>query len=419
MPCGAGTGVGYHGLPNGSDVMTVTSAAPPVSQRGLGTALVLAAGTFAVGTDAFVVTGFLPAMANDLGVSTAAAGQSLTVFAITYAILAPVLASVTSRVPRRTLLVAALLLLGLANVGTALSPNLATLLITRVLAAAGAALYTPNAGSAAAMLVRPELRGRALALVLTGLTVATAVGVPLGMVASQWLGWRLAIGLVAALALLAALGVRASMPQLPGTPAMPLRQRLKVLKLPSVRAILPLTWLGMAASYTPYVYSVGILRELHMPEWSLPGLLFLYGAGAVIGISLSGWGTDRTTPTRVLAVAYGVMVLALLGLTALSFASAPSLVITALCMLLWGASSWSQTPPQQHRLFSAAPEQAMLLVALNAAGIYVGIGLGTFAGGLTMAYGAQAPLVVGSLLALAALAFLGVTRRTLSTTSAP
>ncbi|MCK9509692.1 MAG: MFS transporter [Pigmentiphaga sp.] len=391
---------------------TPSAQTPSHPTGGLGPAVVLATGTFAVGTDAFVVTGFLPAMAADLGVSTAAAGQSLTLFAITYAILAPLLTSLTAQLPRRTLLAGALLLLGLANIGTALAPNLGLLLLTRVLAAAGAALYTPNAGSVAGMLVRPDLRGRAFALVITGLTVATAIGVPLGLLASQWLGWRSAISLVALLALAASLGVRLSLPAVPGaSSSAPLRHRLSVLRLPSVRAILPLTWLGMAASYVPYVYSVGILGELQVPPAGLAFMLFLYGAGAVIGVSLSGWATDRSTPARVLAVTYIVMALSLAGLAWMAVAGRPMPWLIGLCMLAWGGSSWSQTPPQQHRLFEASHEHAMLLVALNASGIYVGIGLGTLIGGLTIAFGGQAPLIVGTVIALGALVFLRTTRR--------
>jgi len=400
--------------------MTKTQSAHTSSRPtgGLGPAVVLAAGTFAVGTDAFVVTGFLPAMAADLGVSTAAAGQSLTLFAITYAILAPLLTSLTSQVPRRTLLAGALLLLGLANLGTALAPNLGLLLLTRVLAAAGAALYTPNAGSVAGMLVRPELRGRAFALVLTGLTLATAIGVPLGLLASQWLGWRAAIGLVALLALVASLAVRLSLPAVPRSPSAPLRKRFAVLRLPSVRAILPLTWLGMAACYTPYVYSVGILGDMQIPPASMAFMLFLYGAGAVVGVSLSGWATDRSTPARVLASAYVVMALSLIGMAAMAVSSQPMPWLIGICMLAWGGSSWSQTPPQQHRLFEASHEQAMLLVALNASGIYVGIGLGTLIGGLTISYGGQAPLIAGAVIALGALVFLRATRRVLAPVAA-
>ena len=95
--------------------------ATPATTRGLTSTFVLALGTFAVGTDAFVVAGFLPDMAHELHVSSAAAGQSVTVFAAAYAVLSPVLATLTARLPRRALLVAALLVLGLANLSSALT----------------------------------------------------------------------------------------------------------------------------------------------------------------------------------------------------------------------------------------------------------------------------------------------------------
>ncbi|MFZ5674772.1 MAG: MFS transporter, partial [Pseudomonadota bacterium] len=117
--------------------------------KGLGSVLILALGTFAVGTDAFIVAAFLPSMAAGLGVTTAMAGQSMTVFAVAYALLAPVIATFTATAPRRRLLIAALLLLGLANIGSALAPSFAILIVTRIVAAAAAAAYTPNAGAAA------------------------------------------------------------------------------------------------------------------------------------------------------------------------------------------------------------------------------------------------------------------------------
>ncbi|MDW5328507.1 MFS transporter [Plantactinospora sp. KLBMP9567] len=374
--------------------------------RGLKPTLVLAVGTFAVGTDAFVVAGFLPEMADTLHVSTAAAGQSVTVFALSYAVLAPLVATVTARVPRRPLLVGALLVLCVANLGSALATSLPMLIATRVAAAAGAAAYTPNAGAVSAALVRPELRARALAVVVGGLTVATALGVPLGGVASQWLGWRAALGTVAGLCLLVAVGVRLIMPSLPGNPRTPLRTRLAVLRRPGVLTVLPLTVLGMAACYTGYAYAVPALGAAGIPPTSVSLMLFLYGVGAVVGNLLSGYTTDRWGPTRVLGTGYLGMVtcLALLGWAAGGVGVHPAVV--GVLVLVWGASSWCQTPPQQHRLIEAAPQEAPLVVSLNSSGIYLGIGLGTTIGGLAVTSGAAAAFAVGAAGALAALLFL-------------
>ncbi|MFI6924705.1 MFS transporter [Nonomuraea spiralis] len=377
--------------------------------RGLAPTLVLALGTFAVGTDAFVVAGFLPDLAASLEVTEGAAGQSVTVFAAAYAVLSPVLATVAARVPRRALLVAALVVLGLANLGSALAPSFPVLIATRVLAAAGAAAYTPGAGAVAAALVRPELRARALAVVVGGLTVATALGVPLGDLAGERLGWRYALGAVAAACLAVAAGVYAIMPVLPGAPRVPLRTRLGVLRRPVVMAILPLTVLGMGASYTVYAYSVPALRAVGVEGTA--GMLFLYGLGAVLGNLAAGYATDRWGAGRVLPAAYLVMAVSL-GLLAWTAAGGAAIGGAAIGVLVlgWGASSWCQTPPQQHRLIAAAPREAPLVVSLNSSAIYAGIGAGTLLGGLTLPSGAAFTYGTGAALAVVALVFALVTR---------
>jgi len=377
----------------------------------LSSTLVLTLGTFAVGTDAFVVAGFLPSMADALHVSSAAAGQSVTVFAMAYAVLAPILATATARVPRRALLFGALLTLSIANVGSAVASSLPILLASRALAAVGAAAYTPTASAVVAALVRPEFRARALSLIVGGLSVATAVGVSLGSVASHGLGWRAALEILALLCVLAAIGVLLIMPALPGSARVPLRTRLAILRRRGVMAVLPLTVLGMAASYTVYAYSIPALRAVGITESSTALALFVYGVGAVIGSLLSGYSTDRWGPVRVLTAGYLSMAigLALLGWSAAS--GAPGTFAVDMLVLVWGASTWTQTPAQQHRLIAAAAQDAALVVSLNSSAIYLGIGLGTTLGAIALAAGPSAMFSLGTLLAVSALILLAVTAR--------
>ncbi|MFD7641675.1 MFS transporter [Kitasatospora sp. NPDC059795] len=391
-------------------VKTPPPSATSPTDPGLRPAAVLAVGTFAVGTDAFVTAGFLPAMAGALHVSTAAAGQSVSLFAAVYALASPLLAVATARLPRRTLLLGALLLLAAANALSALAPTYLALLAGRVLAALAAAAFTPTAGATAAGLAPADSRGRALAVVIGGLTAATALGVPLGRVAAAGLGWRAALGAVAVLSALGALALRLTLPRLPGGEPVPLRSRLAALRRPGVLRVLPLTVLGMAACYVPYSYSVPVLAAVGVSgRVAVPVALVLYGAGAVAGNLLSGRWTDRLGPVRVLTSGYATMAVAFAALTALAAVHARSAVVVGVLAFLWGASSWCQTPAQQHRLLAAAPEQAPLVVSLNSSAIYLGIGAGTVLGGLALPRGAAAVFVLAAVLSCGAAVFLRVT----------
>lgn len=351
-------------------------------ERTPGAIWLLAAGTFTVGTDAFVVAGFLPRLGTDLSVSVQAAGASVTVFAISYAVLAPLLAAFTTASPRRRLLVVALLVLAAANVGTAIAPIFTVFLLCRVIAAAGAAMFTPNAGSVAASLVAEHRRGRSLGLVISGLTVATAVGVPLGSIASQLMSWRTALLCVAGSAAAVAVGLAVRLPQLPEGHRIRFTQHSSVLRRAGVRPVLLTTVLGMAAGYTAYAYTLPALESFGVTGETAVWLLFFYGVGAVSGAQLSGRLTDRWGGSRVLGVGYLTMSVALVALGAMSVIGRAPVAVSAILVFVWGASTWCQTPAQQHRLFHLAQDQASLAIALNASCIYIGIGLGTLIGGI-------------------------------------
>jgi DHA1 family inner membrane transport protein len=394
----------------GAQANPAAAGEQPPSSRGLTATFILALGTFAVGTDAFVVAGFLPQMAESLRVSESAAGQSVTVFAAAYAVLSPVLATMTARLPRKQLLLVALAVLTAGNVLAALAPNFAVLVVARIAAAAGAAMYTPNAGAVGAALVRPELRARALAVVIGGLTMATAVGIPLGNVISHVLDWRSALVAVAVLSVLAGVGIHAVMPNMPGGQAVPLRTRLSVLRRPAVLRVLPLTVLGMTACYTAYAYTVPALQAVGA-DGAVALMLLLYGLGAVAGNFAAGYATDRWGAVRVLTIGYVCMAITLGALGWLAAAGTVLIPVVGLLMAGWGGSSWCQTPPQQHRLIAAAPHEAPLVVSLNSSGIYLGIGLGTVLGGATLPAGVPLVCAIGAVLAVLALAFLTVTAR--------
>lgn len=384
--------------------------------RDLRSTWVLALGTFAVGTDAFIVSAFLPQMARELEVPSSVAGHSVTAFALAYALLAPVIATLTYAMPRRRLLVGSLVLLGISNIASALSWGIGILIITRVAAAACAAAYTPNAGAVAAALAGPRSRARALAVVIGGLTLATALGVPIGHAVSAALSWRASLALVGFVAFVSATAVFFLMPSVPGGIRVTLRQRLEALRRPQVLLILPLTILGMAACYTPYAFTLEVLDALRVPASALTFMLFAYGAGAFLGNYLSGLGTDRVGPVAILSSTYALMTASLGTLAWLGSAqSAVALFLFAFLMVCWGASSWAQSPAQQHRLIASAPEEAPLVVALNSSCIYLGMSIGTTIGGQLVGHSATMLLGCGAGLAGLAFVYLLITTARLRT----
>jgi predicted MFS family arabinose efflux permease len=177
--------------------------------------LILALGTFALGTDGFVIAGVLPGLARAFDVSIGAAGQLTTVYAITYAVMAPTIAALVAGISRKRLMLTGLLLFVVANIGTALAPNFTVALLTRALAGLGGAMFSPTAMGAGSTLVPVERRGFALAVVVAGLTTATALGSPVGATLGTLGDWRWTMYFVSALGGAAFVGVWALLPNCP------------------------------------------------------------------------------------------------------------------------------------------------------------------------------------------------------------
>jgi DHA1 family inner membrane transport protein len=345
---------------------------------------VLAFGAFGVGTSGYIVAGLLPALTGELHVSATAAAQLVTAFAIAYAIGSPVFAAATGTWERRTLLVAALAVTGAGNLFAALAPGYGSLLVARVVTAVGAAVFTPAASAVAAGLTAPERRGRAVALVFGGLTVALIFGVPLGSLISQHLGYRPAFALVAAFSLVSALAVRLALPRVAAPPRVSLAERFAAGRDPRVLVMLATTVLACLAAFMVYTFVSPLLAATAgVHGTTVTVLLFCYGVGGAIGNFAGGRVTDRwgsRTPLLVVTVAITV-VMALLPLTTVTPIAA------GISLFVWGLATWSFNPPVQHRLIELSPGHAGLVLSLNASAIYLGVGLSGVVGGAVLASG--------------------------------
>jgi MFS transporter, DHA1 family, inner membrane transport protein len=373
--------------------------------------LVLASGTFAIGTGTFVVTGILGEVARDLSVSVGSAGYLITVFAVVYALGSPVLVVATGDVERRRLLVAALCLFALANGAAAFAPSFFWLLGARVLAACGAAVLTPVAAAVAAELAPPGHEGRSLSLVLGGLSVAWVFGIPLGTVVGDRYGWRASLLLVALLAALAALGVRALLPLVEVPAQGNLRSRVVAGKQPAVLVALLVTALVIAAGFVVLTYVQPLLKGLTGFTTTRIGiLLLLFGLAAVAGTALGGvaadrWGYRVSMFAMLLVLPLPLLSFSLLfGTRAGSFAAIAG---TGAALMAWSVAGFAIIPLQQDRLVTIAADDEDAVLSLNASAIYLGQGMGSGLGSLVLAHGSLSYLGgAGALCAAAALAVL-------------
>lgn len=368
----------------------------------------LSAANFAIGMGAFVVIGVLSPIAADLAMTNAQAGWIMTAYALAY-LSSPVIVALTGRVERRVLLASGLGLFALASLLGALADTPSVLFAARVLAAVGAGVVTPVAAAVAAATSAPEQRGKALAAAFMGLTLAQVLGVPIGAWVGYTYGWSYAFIMTAALAVLALGGVLAFVPR--GLPFQATSLAALGAALTHLKTLLAIgfTALIMAAVYVLYTYIAPLLEtRMGMDRNGVSLLLLAFGVGAVFGNLLGGWLTDRIGTTRTLMVVCGAQFLFLPVFSMLPIAE---WMIYAVAFF-WSIGGWCFAASQQARLVALAPDRQNVMLALNAASIYVGVSLGSFIGGIALeVFGLDALGVVGAGIAVIALATLLLTER--------
>ncbi|MGY0069578.1 Cmx/CmrA family chloramphenicol efflux MFS transporter [Streptomyces sp. QTS137] len=266
----------------------------------------LAMAVFAMGTSEFMLAGLLPDIASDLDVTVGTAGMLTPAFAIGMVVGAPLVAVLARDWPRRSSLLGFILAFASAHAVGALTTSFPVLFATRIVAALANAGFLAVALTAAATLVSPDRKGRALAVLLSGTTVAVIAGVPGGSVLGTLLGWRSTFWAVAALCLPAALGVLKGIPtgrgreEMAGGPV--LRAELAQLTRPPLILVMLLGALVNAATFASFTFLAPVVTDTAgLGELWIPVVLVLFGAGSFAGVTVAGRLSDRR-PGVVIAV---------------------------------------------------------------------------------------------------------------------
>ncbi|MFC8387961.1 MFS transporter [Streptomyces sp. NPDC057238] len=363
--------------------------------------LALAIGAFGIGTTEFVIMGLLPEVAGDFGVSIPTAGYLVTGYALGVMLGAPLMTVLGTRISRKRML---MLLMGLfiaGNLLSALAPSFGLMLTGRVVASLAHGAFFGIGSVVAAGLVAPDKKAGAIALMFTGLTVANVVGVPLGTLVGQSIGWRVTFGIVAALGVVGLAGIARLVPDMPKAEGVRLRHELAALKNVQILLAMAMTVLGFGGVFAAITYIAPMMTHVAgFADGSVTWLLVLFGLGMVGGNLIGGRYADRALmPMLYLSLGALAVVLALFTLTA------HNKIAAAVTIALIGALGFATVPPLQKRVLDQAHGAPTLASALNIGAFNLGNALSAWLGGLVIGAGLgyTAPNWVGAVLAASAL----------------
>ncbi|HEY9233625.1 MULTISPECIES: MFS transporter [Phenylobacterium] len=363
----------------------------------------LTAGAFGIGVTEFVIMGLLLQVSGDLGVSIPAAGLLITGYALGVFAGAPLLTIATRRLPRKTTLIALMAIFTIGNLACALAPNYEVLMIARVITALAHGTFFGVGSVVAAGLVTPERRASAIALMFTGLTAATLVGVPFGAWLGESFGWRSTFWAVGGIGVFAAAVLvlfvpRAEQPVEAGS----LAEELSVLRRPQVLLGLLMTVLGFGGVFAVFTYIQPILTQITgFPIAAVSPILLVFGGGLVAGNFLGGKAADRAL-TPALFGTLGALTMVMLAMTFILDNKPAAVVFTGLL----GAAAFATVAPLQLRLMEAAGGAGQTLASsLNIAAFNLGNALGAWLGGAVIDHGPGLGAVtwIGALMPAAAI----------------
>ncbi|MEU8310644.1 MFS transporter [Actinomadura sp. NPDC048955] len=354
---------------------------------------------FVLGSAELLVVGVLNLLAADLQVSVPAAGRLVTAYAVGMALGGPVLTALTLKLNRRFVLAGALLLFALVNLLLVLINDYSLFLTARVVSGALQGVFIGAAFTAGIAVVPPERMGRAMSVVISGITVSAALGAPLGTLVGQALGWRGSFTAVVGLTVIALIATLVLVPWVPGAGGGTSSQA-KHAFAPRVLAALGLNLLLYAALFAALTYLVPFLQEVTGISGTLVSVFLLaYGAATAAG-SFGGGRLADTNAARTLIIGTAGLAVCLLVL----FLIGAIAVLAALALLALGLFVGGMTPSLQYRVMSLAGPGGVLAQALPASAVNLGIAFGSAAGGVAIArYTASAAVITGLIIAVIAI----------------
>lgn len=382
------------------------------SKRSTWALLALAISAFAIGTTEFISVGLLPLIAGDLGISVTTAGLTVTLYALGVTFGAPILTSLTSTVSRKTLLMAIMVVFIAGNTMAALSTGITMLLIARIISALSHGVFMSIGSTIAADLVPANRRASAIAIMFSGLTIATVTGVPLGTLIGQHLGWRAAFILIVIVGIIALIGNMVLVPStLQRGIRTAFRDQLKLVTGGRLLLAFAITAVGYGGTFVVFTYLSPLLHDISgYSEKTVAAILLLYGIAIAIGNIIGGKAANRN-PLKALFYMFIVQTI-ILGIL---YFTVPFKLAALLTILGMGLLAFMNVPGLQMYVVTLAeryaPQAKDVASAFNIAAFNAGIAIGAYLGGvITDSIGLVHTTWVGAIMVLAAVLLTGWAR---------
>jgi len=365
---------------------------------------ILAVSAFLIVTTEFLIVGLLPALARDLNISIAVAGQLVTLFAFTVMVFGPPLTAALSHLERKKLFIGILLLFAVANAVAAASSNVWLLAVARVVPALALPVFWGTASETAGQLAGPQRAGRAISRVYLGISAAMLLGIPLGTVAANAIGWRGAFWLLAGLSLLMAVAMSVCMPRVARTAKVDFLKQARIFKEPRFLANVLLSVVVFSAMFIAYTYLADILeRVAGVAPADVGWWMMGFGAIGLVG----NWMGGKTVDQSPIKATLGFLVLLALGMAA-AVPLAQDGWLFCVALGLWGIANTALYPVSQVRVMHSVSHAQALAGTSNVSAANAGIGVGAIVGGMTVSnlgvgylgYVAAAVALLAMLLAL-------------------
>ncbi|MCM3703902.1 MFS transporter [Paenibacillus macerans] len=341
----------------------------------------LTIGVFLTATSELIVSGIIGTISEDLGVSLALAGQLVTVYSLSFAIGTPVIISLTSRLSRKHMLLASLAVFISGCLAAWMSPNMAVLMISRVILGVSSGVFLVVVFGATAKIVPPDKIGSAIGTVVLGFSSAMILGIPLGMAIAEWLNWRAIFLILALLSVAVAYLIYKLAPGMEGDAAVPFFRQFKVLGSAVIVSGLLITLFRESGNNLLLTYVIPFMQNiLALPVSYSSFVMLLLGIVGAIGSRLGGYCIDRWGASRVLLAGLAIHAVTISMLPLWAGRTIPGIVFLSLMVMAMFATGTAI----QSYFIARAPQSSNLVLSINTSITHLGLALGAGGGGLVL-----------------------------------